>query len=131
LWQTLAKTNTVSPRTQDVTLLWDALDYIRMCNFSGESKRIDSCFQSNRSQLLKQDHGIDNLVSPSSHSSTGPTGRSDSYVATMTGVPDPLSQVFWDVDGMFGDLEAITANANAYEAMFSNNVTSELESYHY
>jgi len=49
----------------------------------------------------------------------------------MTGVPDPLSQVFWDVDGMFGDLEAITANANAYEAMFSNNVTSELESYHY
>jgi len=94
-----------------------------MCNFSGESKRIDACFQSNRSQLLKQDHARDSLVSPSS---TG-NPRSDSYVL---GMPDPFHQVFWDTDGMFGDLgEAIAANANAYDAMFSNGVTSEIEAY--
>jgi len=126
LWQTLAKTNTVSPRTQDVSLLWDALDYIYMCNFSGESKRIDSSFQSKRSQLLKQDHAREALVSPASAAS-GPQ-RSDSYVL---GMPDPFHQVFWDSDGMFGDLEAIAANANAYDAMFSNGVTSEIEGYHY
>ena len=125
LWQTLAQTNAVSPRTQDVALLWDALDYIAMCNFSGESKRIDSCFQSKRSQLLKQDHAREALVSPAS--TGGP--RSDSYIL---GMPDPFHQVFWDTDGMFGDLgEAIAANANAYDAMFSNAVTSEFEAYHY
>jgi hypothetical protein len=32
---------------------------------------------------------------------------------------------------MFGDLEAIAANANAYDAMFSNGVTSEIEGWHY
>jgi len=47
------------------------------------------------------------------------------------GMPDPFHQVFWDSDGMFGDLEAIAANANAYDAMFSNGVTSEIEGYHY
>lgn len=96
-----------------------------MCNFSGESKRIDSCFQSKRSQLLKQDHSREALVSPASQPSVS---RSDSYVV---GMPDPFHQVFWDTDGMFGDLEAIAANANAYDAMFSNAVTSEIEGYHY
>jgi hypothetical protein len=98
-----------------------------MCNFSGESKRIDASFQSKRSQLLKQDHGGDSLVSPASQASGVP--RSDSYVL---GMPDPFHQVFWDADGMFGDLgQAIAANANAYDAMFSNGVTSEIEAYHY
>jgi len=96
-----------------------------MCNFSGESKRIDSCFQSDKSQLLKQDHGVDSLVSPAS---TG-AQRSDSYVLGMS---DPFHQVFWDTDGMFGDLgEAVAASANAYDAMFSNGVTSEIEGWHY
>lgn len=98
-----------------------------MCNFSGESKRIDASFQSKRSQLLKQDHAREALVSPASAAS-GPQGRSDSFVM---GMPDPFHQVFWDSDGMFGDLEAIAANANAYDAMFSNGVTSEIEGYHY
>lgn len=96
-----------------------------MCNFSGESKRIDSCFQSKRSQLLKQDHSREPLVSPASSSNQ----RSDSYVI---GMPDPFHQVFWDTEGFFGDLgEAIAANANAYDAMFSNAVTSEIETYQY
>ena len=47
-------------------------------------------------------------------------------------MPDPFHQVFWDVDGIFTDLgEAIATNANAYDAMFSNGVTSEIEAYHY
>ena len=96
-----------------------------MCNFSGESKRIDSCFQSKRSQLLKQDHSREPLVSPASSNAQ----RSDSYVL---GMPDPFHQVFWDSEGFFGDLgEAIAANANAYDAMFSNAVTSEIETYQY
>jgi len=97
-----------------------------MCNFSGESKRIDASFQSKRSQLLKQDHAREALVSPASVASN--PHRSDSYVL---GMPDPFHQVFWDSEGMFGDLEAITASANAYDAMFSNGVTSEIEGYHY
>ena len=131
LWQTLAKTNTVSPRTQDISLLWDALDYIYMCNFSGESKRIDPSFQSKRSQLLKQDHALsESLVSPGASVASVPGQRSDSVI--MSGMPDPFHQVFWDTDGIFVDFtEAITASANAYDAMFSNAVTSEIEAYHY
>jgi hypothetical protein len=103
-----------------------------MCNFSGESKRIDPSFQSKRSQLLKQDHAYSEaLVSPGASIGSVPPGqRSDSMV--MSGIPDPFHQVFWDADGMFGDFtEAITASANAYDAMFSNAVTSEIEGYHY
>jgi hypothetical protein len=109
----------------------DALDYIRMCNFSGESKRIDQCFQSQRSQLLKQDHGSDPTLSPGASHASGGQARSDSY-GMPSGQVDPFHQVFWDTEGqIFGDLDAITANANAYDAMFSNAVTSEIEGYHY
>lgn len=90
-----------------------------MCNFSGESKRIDASFQSKRSQLLKQDHCVDSLVSSDSQMSS---------VLNVFGIPDPFHPVFWDAGGMFGDLmEGIAANANAYDAMFSNGVTSEFE----
>jgi len=102
-----------------------------MCNFSGESKRIDPSFQSKRSQLLKQDHALsESLVSPGASVASVPGQRSDSVI--MSGMPDPFHQVFWDTDGIFVDFtEAITASANAYDAMFSNAVTSEIEAYHY
>jgi len=102
-----------------------------MCNFSGESKRIDPSFQSKRSQLLKQDHArAEALVSPGASITSGPGHRSDSLV--MAGMPDPFNQLFWDSDMIFVDLsEAITASANAYEGMYSNGVTSEIEPYHY
>jgi hypothetical protein len=97
-----------------------------MCNFSGESKRIDSSFQSKRSQLLKQDHARESIVSPGTSAASVPS-RSESFVQVGG---DLFGQVFWDTD-VFGDLDAISANANAYQALFSNGVTSEIEGYHY
>jgi hypothetical protein len=32
---------------------------------------------------------------------------------------------------MFGDLEALNANASAYDAMFSNGVSGEIDGFHY
>jgi hypothetical protein len=46
-------------------------------------------------------------------------------------ITPPFQQAFWDSDAMFGDLEALNANASAYDAMFSNGVSGEMDVFHY